>query len=330
MKSLLLCQTLLALATLALPLACGGAQRTNLLVPSDRPRAWVSTLSVNHPLVGHVYRSSPPGEVTHQTLLDTLASKRYVLIGEKHDNPDHHRFQATLLRSIVSRGRKTALVVEMLDVGQQSEVDAVRAAHPHDVDALPVAVQWDKSGWPDWSMYKPIFEVAVFAGLPIVAGNYDHAKVKPLFLPKGLSLDASTKARLGVDRPFTKEQQASLEEELRQSHCGMLSERMLPPMVLVQRLRDGQMAERMRAADRGDGAVLIAGDGHVRTDRGVPHVLRQAGVDAAQIVSIGIFEVNDKETDAQTYGGPQGASVDFMLFTPRYDDKDPCEGFRRR
>jgi uncharacterized iron-regulated protein len=67
---------------------------------------------------------------------------------------------------------------------------------------------------------------------------------------------------------------AAQETEVRDSHCGMLPESMVSPMAKAQIARDVVMAETLRA-HAANGVVLIAGNGHVRTDIGVPFWLRR-------------------------------------------------------
>ena len=70
---------------------------------------------------------------------------------------------------------------------------------------------------------------------------------------------------------------AAQETEVRDSHCGALPEPLVSPMAKAQIARDVVMAETLRA-HAANGVVLIAGNGHVRTDIGVPFWLRRAGV----------------------------------------------------
>jgi hypothetical protein len=93
---------------------------------------------------------------------------------------------------------------------------------------------------------------------------------------------------------------------------------MLDPMALAQRARDATMAERMLAAPARP-VVLIAGDGHARADRGVPAQLR-ARSPGARVVAVAFLEV---QADARAPGpGP----YDYVWYTPRATDEDPCAG----
>lgn len=91
------------------------------------------------------------------------------------------------------------------------------------------------------------------------------------------------------------------------------------------------MAEALARAGRRDGAVLIAGAGHVRRDRGVPaHLARHAP--GTGVASLAFLEVDATLTAPAEYaasfdGGP--LPFDFVWFTPRIDDVDPCAKYRQ-
>ena len=107
------------------------------------------------------------------------------------------------------------------------------------------------------------------------------------------------------------------------------SDLLVPGMVVAQRARDAHMAERLVAGQR-DGAVLIAGAGHARTDRGVPRVLASLAPDAS-VVAVAFVEVADAWTAPPDYATRFGAArlpFDFVWFTARVDNADPCARFR--
>ena len=75
-------------------------------------------------------------------------------------------------------------------------------------------------------------------------------------------------------------------------------------------------------------AVLIAGTGHTRRDRGVPRDL--ATHDANRpIVSVAFVEVERELKEPKAYAARWHARelpFDFVWFTPRATDEDPCAG----
>jgi hypothetical protein len=79
----------------------------------------------------------------------------------------------------------------------------------------------------------------------------------------------------------------------------------------------------------GDGAVLIAGSGHVRTDRGVPIYLR-ARAASASIAALAPLEVREGWTRPEDYAAAFGGTLpfDWVWFTPGMGDGDPCARLR--
>ncbi|WP_440447152.1 ChaN family lipoprotein, partial [Pseudomonas aeruginosa] len=62
-----------------------------------------------------------------QQLVARLAAAPRVIVGEKHDNPDHHAVELWLAQALGEYRAQGSLLLEMLEPGQQPRVDAVRA-----------------------------------------------------------------------------------------------------------------------------------------------------------------------------------------------------------
>jgi uncharacterized iron-regulated protein len=262
-------------------------------------------------------------------LIDRLRRSRFVLLGEKHDNPDHHRLQAWVLQSLIAAGRHPALGFEMFTADDAPVIARHLASHPFDAAGLAEALNWQRSGWPDWAMYRPLVEAALQANLPVVAANLSPATVRSLSQGGSTALDATFAARYGLDRPLSPALQEAMAEEIRAAHCGYAAEPQVNAMLLVQRARDAQMAESLTTAGRQDGAVLIAGAGHVRRDVGVPIYLTRA-VPGASVLSVAFVEVSQDKLEPTAYGGglPEHAfPFDYVWYTPRVDEQDPCSVF---
>jgi hypothetical protein len=86
------------------------------------------------------------------------------------------------------------------------------------------------------------------------------------------------------------------------------------------------MARQLIDNGKEDGAVLIAGGGHVRRDRAVPwHLARLAP--GRDVVTLGFSEVGRDQTDPRRYGvdATTGIAIfDYVWLTPRVDETDPC------
>src|SRR5918994_3765260 len=68
--------------------------------------SWKSPLGQNHPLTGRIWDVSSARFIDRETLVERLARADFVLLGERHDNPDHHMLQGELLQSLISVGRR--------------------------------------------------------------------------------------------------------------------------------------------------------------------------------------------------------------------------------
>ncbi|MFP2908704.1 ChaN family lipoprotein, partial [Pyxidicoccus sp. 3LFB2] len=140
-------RTLLAASLLLLVSACarsGATRPTEDSTPEQgtAPRSdarsaeaplqggWTSPLHRDHPLTGRIWDVKGNRFVDEAELLRALAGARFVVLGERHDQGDHHQLQAKLVRALASSGRKPALAFEMLDVEQQPAVDASLARAP--------------------------------------------------------------------------------------------------------------------------------------------------------------------------------------------------------
>jgi len=270
--------------------------------------------------------------VEESALREELAKAHFVLLGEQHDNADHHRLQASLVRALGATGHHPALAFEMLDVDQQAPVDAALAREPGNPDAIAQAVDWAHSGWPDWALYRPIFAAGLERGLPIVAANLPKAQGKALGMQGTSALPPELVSQLGLDTPLPEDVAHAMRAELFQAHCGYVPEEAMEPMVQVQRARDAQMAQRLLASDKGDGAVLITGAGHARTDRGVPaHLARKQP--GAVVRSVAFLEVSTGRLQPQNYAEAPGSGklpYDYVWFTPAAEREDLCAKLKER
>ena len=273
-----------------------------------------------HPLVGQIVTSS--GRLTPRQLAERAAASDVVLLGEKHDNPDHHRLQAWVIEAMVALGQRPAIAMEMLDADQAASLTAYRKKPGADAAGLGAAVGWQARGWPDWTTYAPIAVAAFGADLPIVPADLTRTQIRAVGRGGLEGLEPGLANELESSPRFDAAQGASLEDELRASHCGQLPETALPRMMDVPWARDANLARMLRAAGR---SVLIAGAGHVRTDRGVAWHLRRT-VPEQKVLSVAFIEVQADRVDPAAY--VEARPYDVLWFTPRVDNEDPCVAFR--
>ena len=292
--------------------------------------SWRSNFGRDHPLNGHIWYVSAARFIDPQSLVARLARADFVLLGERHDNPDHHLLQAEVLRSLIALGRRPAVGFEMFGLDDDAAIAKHLAVAPKDAAGLGRAVNWNKRGWPDWGIYQPIAEAAVEAKLPIIATNLPLATAKKMRSDGLAVLEPRQRRELDLDRRLSEAMFAHMAADIRSSHCGYGSEESVKAMVGIQRARDAQMAQSLIAAGAPDGAVLIAGAGHVRNDYGIP-VYLTAKAPGKPVISIAFLEVADQKSEPQEYALAYGNGrlpFDYVWFTPRVDNEDPCEKFK--
>src|SRR5690606_14742098 len=247
-----------------------------------------------------------------------------VLLGEVHDNADHHRLRASIIASLAERrGSGPAIVFEHIRADQQDVVNSFLAradeTGQRDAESRLKALEWERSGWPSAKIFEPLFREALRLRLPIVGGNTPADKIRSVGR-QGLGvLSPDERAQLKLDLPLEPPLHDALIAEIAGSHCGLLPETAFANMAAAQRYRDAQLASTLESAREEHGsAVLIAGNGHVRSDRGVPWHLRLRAPDSAPVV-VSLVEADESKSDAKEYfpRSPDGKlAVDYIWITP--------------
>src|SRR5213596_2446 len=98
------------LATLALLLVVASIARAAEPPPPG--------LGHDHPLTGRIWNVAQGRFVAMNALAAAVSAARFALLGERHDHPEHHEFQAWLLRRMLESGRRPAVAFAMLDTTQ--------------------------------------------------------------------------------------------------------------------------------------------------------------------------------------------------------------------
>lgn len=242
---------------------------------------------------------------------DRAAGADIVLLGELHDNPAHHTTQAEWVAAL----RPTVLVVEMITA---ETAEALKPAARATSEEMAHALDWAASGWPDFALYWPIFAAAPDAAL-FGAGLPRDAARAALQTGGAAFFGQESAALYGLSDPLPQAEQAKREALQMAAHCDALPMDMLAGMVAIQRLRDALLARAATKAlaTHGPPVIVITGNGHARSDWGVPRYLRRVAPEA-QVFSLGQTED----------GRPLDGTFDAILDAPPVERGDPCAAFR--
>lgn len=301
-----------------------------------------------HPLNGRHW-SSKRGLVKHAVLIDAVRAADLALLGEVHDNGHHHAFRGSLLRDVRGFGepytksatlpsRVPAVVLEHIRADQRPALDLfagmVRSGQHLDRPAEFFRfLKWDQSGWPDKKLFEPMINSLLSGRHLIVAGDPPRDTVRAVAKQGLTALPAGEAERLSLAEGLDARLKDALLAELEASHCGLMPKSAFGNLAEAQRYRDAHLAAALiEAANRQGSAVLFAGNGHIRSDRGVPYYLRRMAP-GKKIVTIQLAETEPGKTDPSAYvlRDPDGRpAADFVVFTARPVRKDPCIEMRER
>ena len=231
-----------------------------------------------------------------------------LLYGEVHDNAAQHAQRLEKLRTLLDGGARPALLFEQFDRERQPEIDRAVASGMGADGVIAAAAATTGSGW-NWDFYRPLVELALRHQLPIVAANVSRADARRV-IAEGLAAHGFD-ARVPADIASA---QAALIEG---SHCGQIDAATARRMSSAQVARDQAMA-RLVQQHAARGVVLIAGNGHVRRDIGVPRWLDDAL--RARVQVIGQLELGD-EAPAKAF--------DTVFTTAPQRRDDPCAAMRK-
>ncbi len=309
------------LAALVIASLKGPAAQAKTPAPFEN---WHSPLNLAHPLIGKIYSVKDGADITPEELINRLSSKRHILLGEIHDNKDHHLLQAWVISQRAALYRTPAIVMEQIRADQAGILKLFMSGKFKTAQRMGPAIGWEKSGWPKWENYQPIAKAAITNKLPIFAGDTTREMNRKVgkqgfkILPKGDIRE------LGLDLPLGKDLDNALAIELVSSHCDMMPAKMMGPMALVQRYRDAHLARALREANKVDGSILIAGNGHVRTDRAVPWYLRGEHIKSTTVMIVEASSEAKTALDLIPLDSSGKATADYIWVTPTAEREDPC------
>ena len=228
------------------------------------------------------------GRIAVAEVIARAARNRVVLLGEMHDNMDHHRWQLQMLSALYAVRPDMVIGFEMFPRRVQQALDLWVEGRLTDAEFL-IAADWNTVWSTDASYYMPLFHFARMNRIPMVALNIDKR------LRKGHAASAEEAGnpgeREGISRPAPPGK-AYLDYLLpvyrQHGHGGSKQagdighdDPGFRRFVEGQQLWDRAMAQAIRSTlERPERPLVVGimGAGHIRYGHGVPHQLKDLGV----------------------------------------------------
>lgn len=216
-------------------------------------------------------------------VLARAARARIVLLGERHDAADHHRWQLDVIAGLAALRETLVVGFEAFSRGDQSALDAWVAGD------LPLDALLTYGGWKErWGiaadLYVPLLHFTRRHRIPTLALNVDHAVVVRIRERGWPHVSLADRQGIGDPAPPTPAYAKRLLDEYAEHGCRTPAAVRDTPgfarFVDVQLLWDRGMAEALaNAAVRSEDALLVGlvGSGHLEYGGGIPRQLAALG-----------------------------------------------------
>lgn len=252
-------------------------------------------------------------EITLEALLSQMRNKRVVYVGERHDRPDDHAVQYSLLRRLYAQDSSLAIGMEMFQVPFQTQLDRWSAGEI-DEAVLRRETEYDQRWGFDFSMYRPMLEYARSRGLKVVALNaprevaFAVAKSGVAALPEDI---AATVPELDLDDPAHR---ALFDAEFdpTEHDVGEGIDRYYEAQVLWDETMAERVAETLSRPHGPTRMIVFAGRVHVMQGLGIPARGARRGATPYVVV----IPVTEKELKAELKLPPAERSADFFWAVP--------------
>lgn len=228
------------------------------------------------------------------TLLAGLARQQVVLLGETHDDPEHHRWQLYTIAGLYALRPDMVLGFEMFPRRVQPVLDEWVAGRLGEAEFLTRA-DWRQFWGYDAALYLPIFQFARMNRIPMLALNVERGLVSRVGDKGWAAIPAAE--REGVTDPAAATREYAvrlygsyLEHRASEGHGATqpkepsesdLTDPAFRRFVEAMQVWDRAMAQGIADRVRGSDPPLVVGimgSGHLRDGYGVPQQLRDLGV----------------------------------------------------
>ncbi len=245
-----------------------------------------------------------------------------VYLGESHDNPRHHADQARVLEAMLAGGARPVLAFEMLAQDQQPAVDAAML-EPADSAALAKRLEWSLRGWPDFEMYRPLFDLARRYRLTVIALDLPRPAVRRIAGEGLAALAPGERSRVASRLARDDNRERLIAREIETAHCGLLPAAAVPRMVEAWHARNVTMAQRiLEALERAAQVVVIVGRGH-QSPGGLADQVEALRPGTRQLI-VDFVETEERASDL-------AVSENRIVWPgPPLDRPDPCAPLRAR
>lgn len=262
-------------------------------------------------------------------VMERLAGKKIVYVGESHDRFSHHEVQLRVLQGLHRQDPRIAVGMEMFQKPFQKPLDDYIAGAIDERTFLKRSEYFKRWGV-DYHLYKPILDFAKARQIPVVALDLRREIVQKVAKGGLDSLSEDEKREIPQELDFSDQGYRARLEEAFAAHRDF-EERNFAFFHQAQILRDEAMAESIDEfleKNPDFRMVVVAGGGHLQYGSGIPRrTLRRNGFDYAIVlndaeVKRGIADFIVFPESSETKAAPK-----LMVFLKEQDQRLRIAGF---
>jgi uncharacterized iron-regulated protein len=219
---------------------------------------------------------NPADEAQIAALVDEVADRRVVMVGETHDRYDHHLNQLAIIRGLHTRGVPVAIGMEWFQRPFQAHLDDFSAGRMT-LSELLERTEWSTRWRFDVGLYQDILHYAQRHRIPLVALNAATETVSAVSDGGIEGLDAEGRSLFPPRIELATGAYRTQLERMFAMHGATTPERQ-ERFLQVQYVWDQTMARTAGdylTANPGRTLVLLAGSGHLLHDDAIPERLRR-------------------------------------------------------
>lgn len=231
-------------------------------------------------------------QITVVDLIKSSADNRIVLLGEHHDNMEHHRWQLQMIIGLYTLNPEMVLGFEMFPRQSQPVLDKWVAGELTE-EAFLKQANWEEYWSFDAQLYLPLFHFARMNRIPMYALNVDRSLIREVGKQGWGNLSDERKEGVSAPAPASEGYRQLLATVFMQHgdnhNDGTAEERVEKAMAMPgfsrfvesQQVWDRAMAEAIAngvTKNPGSQFVAVLGSGHMMYHFGVPEQLADLGM----------------------------------------------------
>lgn len=218
-------------------------------------------------------------------VIEDVHYKKVIFVGEFHDRFSNHLVQLDIIKSLVKKGRKIAIGMEMFQRPFQGVLDDYINGSLDEREFLKKTEYYKRWGF-DYNLYKPILDFARNNRIPVVALNQRKEIIDKVSGSGIESLSPQERKEIPSHTDFSNlDYRERLKEIFNQHRRGRDFKNFYQSQILWDETMAESIVEFLLNND-GYQMVVLAGGGHIMYGYGIPERVKRRGIDDIAIILI--------------------------------------------